>query len=306
MAALLVAVGLGTAAAGSGAPPVRSQDEARGVPSQGVISQPSLGEIAREVSAQRSQLEVKNVPLFTNDNLPKGGGLSVFGPSISPSAPAEMNTAAAGANPTAGKEIAYLRRKLSEAQTHLQLHQRELAALQQQISQSKMQWYPNPSQTLMQEYSRGNISNLASQISDKQQQIAQNQQDVANLTDQLQRDEARFGWVNAAAQAASSASRVALPPGIKPGTPEYWEARIQAAREQLSTAKEEQSLEKNELSLLKLQQLRSLDPNVQANLASSVSAKQDQLSAAAQAIEQAQEKISKLEQEARKAERGKQ
>ncbi|MGH9395247.1 MAG: hypothetical protein ACRD18_00135 [Terriglobia bacterium] len=301
---ILLAACLAMTAPQSAAPP---QVQVRSAARQGVISQRSLGEIAREAAAARNQKDLKGVPLYTNDNLPKGSeGLSILGPGVSPGGAAESNARVAGQNPAAGKEIPYLRRKLSQAQEHLQLHQRELAVLQQQINQSKMQWYPNPSQTLMQEYSRQSVANLANKINEKRQQIVQDQQEVSDLNDQLQRAQARFGLVNAAAQAATSGSRTALPPGVKPGTPEYWQARIQAAREQLAMVKEEQGVAKNELSLLKLQQLRSLDPNVQASLASSTSAKQEELSAAAQAVEKAQQEIEKLERDAQKAESGRQ
>ncbi|MDE3179262.1 MAG: hypothetical protein KGM47_06325 [Acidobacteriota bacterium] len=269
--------------------------------SPAVVSQPSLGELAREAQAARGRLNLKNVPRFTNDNLPKGeGGLSVLGPSEMAGGNAVASAVSTEGSSTSGQQIAYLRQELNQAQTHLRLHQRELAVLQQQISQSKMQWYPNPSKTLMQEYSRSNISGLSNEIDNTKRQIAQDQQAVANLSDQLQRLQARNGWVKSAAQASSAASQPALPPGVKPGTPQYWQAMIQSARRQLATAEEAQAVAKNELGLLKLQQLRSLDPNVQANLASSVSSKQGELNAAAQAVASAKEKIEALEKEAQK------
>lgn len=266
-----------------------------------VIAQPSLGEIARQQRAERSQSKTGKAPLYTNDNLPTSDeGLSVLGPSTLKSGE-EQAGAPAAQSASEAKEIVYLRRELSRAREHLNLHQRELAVLQQQISQSKMQWYPNPNQTLMQEYSRGNISSLAGKIQEKHQQISEDQREIQALNDQLQRDQARFGWVKSVAQAGGAASPTAAAPGLKRGTPEYWQSRIQSARQQLAMAEEQLGVTKKELSLLRLQQLRVLDPNIQADLASRVSAKQEQLNSAQAAVESARQQITRLEQEARNA-----
>lgn len=265
---------------------------------EGVIAQPSLGQVARELKASQKAASV--APLYTNDNLPRGAtGLSILGPStLSPSA-SEENAPLGGGSQASIQQIAYLRGELARAQKQLHLRQRELAVLQQQIGQSKMQWYPNPSQTLMQEYSRQNVSGLADKIGQTKQQIAEGQQAVEDLNEQLQRAQAQYGWVRSA---ASGQLESQVPPGLKPGTPEYIRARIEAAQRQLASAKEDVTVTQNEVSLLKLQQLRSLNPNVQAELATQVTAKQQELSEAQQSVNKAQQEIEELQRKLQDAE----
>lgn len=264
---------------------------------EGVIAQPSLEQVARELRA--SHKAANAAPLYTNDNLPRSGaGLSILGPSTLRSPAPEPSVPTGGSSPAAIQQIAYLRGELARAQTQLQLHQRELSVLQQQFGQSKMQWYPNPSQTLMQEYSRKNVSGLADKIGQKNQQIAEDQQTIDGLNDQLQRAQARYGWVRSAAQGELESQ---IPPGLKPGTPEYFHARIEAAQRQLASAQEEVKVTENELSLLKLQQLRSLNPNVQADLAARVTAKHQDLSGAQQSVERARQEIEELQQKLQSA-----
>jgi hypothetical protein len=256
--------------------------------------------MAREVRAKRAKNHLKDVPLYTNDNMPTGEGeISVIGPPSSLEAGSQPNVLSPKVSLANQQRMAYLRGKLSQIEQHMQLHQRELSVLQQQISQSNMEWTPNPNETLRQEYSRQNVNNLANEIKQKRQQIADEQHEAQGIQDELERDQARYGGLSQPTPAgASRESYPQLPPGVKPGTPEYWQARIQAAEQHLQTAKEEQSLARNELSLLKLQQLRTLDPNAQANLASSIPAKQAEVSAAAQAVEKAQQELERLQKEA--------
>lgn len=264
---------------------------------EGVIVQPSLGQVARELKA--SQKAASAAPLYTNDNLPRNdAGLSVLGPSTLKSSTSEVS-APSGSGSQAIQQIAYLRGELARAQSQLALHQRKLSVLQQQFGQSKMQWYPNPSQTLMQEYSRRNVTGLADKIGQMKQQIAEEQQAVQALQDQLQRAQAQYGWVQSAAQGNLESQ---IPPGLKPGTPQYFQAKIKAAQRQLASAKENVTVTQNEISLLKLQQLRSLNPNVQADLAARVTAKQQDLSGAQQSVERAQQEIEELQQKLKDAE----
>lgn len=264
---------------------------------EGVIAQPSLGQVARELRA--SHKVANTAPLYTNDNLPRSGaGLSILGPSTLRSAAPESTAPTGSANQAAIQQIAYLRGEIARSQTQLQLHQRELSVLQQQFGQSKMQWYPNPSQTLMQEYSRQNVAGLADKIGQKKRQIAEDQQAIDGLNDQLQRAQARYGWVRSAAQGDLESQ---IPPGLKPDTPEYFHARIEAAQRQLASAQEAVQVTQNELSLLKLQQLRSLNPNVQADLAARVTAKHQDLSSAQQSVETARQEIDELRQKLQSA-----
>lgn len=293
--ALLVLAGCSTSAFSQ--PPASTGVDVHIQCREGVIVQPSLGQVARELKA--SQKAASAAPLYTNDSLPRNdAGLSVLGPSTLKSSTSEVS-APSGSGSQAIQQIAYLRGELARAQSQLALHQRKLSVLQQQFGQSKMQWYPNPSQTLMQEYSRRNVTGLADKIGQMKQQIAEEQQAVQALQDQLQRAQAQYGWVQSAAQGNLESQ---IPPGLKPGTPQYFQAKIKAAQRQLASAKENVTVTQNEISLLKLQQLRSLNPNVQADLAARVTAKQQDLSGAQQSVERAQQEIEQLQQKLKDAE----
>lgn len=259
---------------------------------QPLSSEPSLADIARALQKQRAKQNLKNVPLYTNDNLPKEtGGVGLIGSSNPPSPSASGNENAGSVSKE--QDLAYLRYKLNQAQQQLQMHQREVTVLQQQLSQSSMQYYPNPNQTLFQEYSRQDINKLTDQLHQKQQQVADDQKEIEDLQDQIQRTQGSLGSVIG----ISGTPESAVPPGLKPGTKAYWQARLDAAREQLASAQEGEKLAEEELKLLNLQQLRTLDPNQRTVLAARINAKQAEVQAAKQAVEKAQQDLDRLEKE---------
>ncbi len=269
----------------------RSQQTSSQASKQIVSSEPSVADVARALQEQRAKENLKDVPLYTNDNLPKGtAGVGLIGSSNS-SASATENEKAGSAR--AEQDLAYLRYKLNQAQQQLQMHQREVAVLEQQLSQSSMQYYPNPNDTLFQEYSRRNINKLTDALHQKQQQVADDQKEVADLQDQIQRTQVSLG----SAIGTSGTSESAIPPGVKPGTKAYWQARLDAARQQLASAQEAEKLAEEELKLLNLQQLRTLDPNQRTVLAARINAKQAEVQAAKQAVEKAQQDLDRLEKE---------
>jgi hypothetical protein len=258
---------------------------------QTTSSEPSLADVARALQEQRAKENLKDVPLYTNDNLPKGtAGVGLIGSSNS-SASASENEKAGSAR--AEQELAYLRYKLNLAQQQLQMHQREVAVLQQQLSQSSMQYYPNPNDTLFQEYSRRDINKLTDALHQKQRQVADDQKEIEDLQDQIQRTQGSLG----SAIGTSGTSESAIPPGVKPRTKAYWQARLDAARQQLASAQEAEKLAEEELKLLNLQQLRTLDPNQRTVLAARINAKQTEVQAAKQAVEKAQQDLDRLEKE---------
>jgi hypothetical protein len=261
---------------------------------QHAVAEPSLGELAREVTAQRAREHLGNVPLFTNDNLPRSdAGLGVIGSTGSAGQQAARSLAAQQ-EPAEKRQLEDLRYKLSQAQQKLQIHQRELVVLEAKLSQSSMQYYPNPNETLLQEYSRQDINRLTEKIYEKKQQVADDQQAVDNLQSALQNAEARWGWL-AAAQPNNQAP---TPPPIaaQRGSPAYWRASLARARQQLTTAKEQEKLARDELSLLRIQQIRTIDPNLQAGFASAISAKQSELTAAQDAVRDAQNNLERIEE----------
>ena len=76
-----------------------------------------------------------------------------------------------------------------------QLHERELAVLQQKLSQNQVQFYPDPNKSLLQEYTRSDINKLQQDIDKKKWEIAGDDKALADLEDQLRREGGEPGWL---------------------------------------------------------------------------------------------------------------
>jgi hypothetical protein len=174
------------------------------LPLQGTDDQPSsLGTLARQLRAQRADAAKKTVKVFTNDDLhprPPGEGVTAAsGISSSPAAPAQVQPGgSSAAKPAPGGEVhdqKYYREEKATISDAMEIHQRELAVLQQKSAQSNMQYYPDPNKTLQQEFSRSDINKLNDQIEKKQQQIAADEKALDDLRDQLRREGGDPGWL---------------------------------------------------------------------------------------------------------------
>ena len=86
-------------------------------------------------------------------------------------------------------------------------------------------------------------------------------------------------------------------PENKQGTKEYWQSRFKSARARLADAQERQQLAEDELNLLQIQDVRELNPTTKAELADKIKAKQDEVSGARAATEEAQKALEDLENE---------
>jgi hypothetical protein len=261
-------------------------------PSQQPSTQePSLGEKARQLKAQQAQPS-KPVRVFTNDDIPAGsGGVSVIG--LGPSS----------ATPEAAEHNEhYYRKTMSELQAKLELDQRQLAVLQQELSINQMQYYPDPLKTLHQEYSRSDINKLREEIEAKQQEIKSDEDAKSDLRTQLQREGGDPGWLRVAPGGKSSLEALESEgrehPKGKPGTKEYWESRFKSARAKLAKAQEIQQLTEDELKLLQIQQAReALNTDVAADLAQKIPAKQSEVDTARAVTEKATQELEELQQE---------
>lgn len=268
----------------AGVPP----GQARAVQSQ-PIAPPSVAQMATKAKAENAKARSQDVPMFTNDNLPTGpGGISVIGPS-------SEGNAASGAtgreeNVKANQDVAKLRYQLAQAREELQLHQGELSVLQQRLGQKNLQYYPDPYKTAMQEFTRSDIEKLTNDIGQKRDQVAADQRTVQELEGAVQSAETQSGWMQEAGSGTNGA--LSEPPiAAKPGTAAYWQARLDAAKNQLSLAQEKTDLAKNQLDLLKTQQIQTLNPNLQAELTGAISSKQDEISSDESSIRQAQTEV---------------
>jgi septum formation inhibitor MinC len=258
-------------------------------------SSQSLADAARKARAERARESRKPVKVFTNDTLPTAGGISVIGPPAS-----EEPSGATGADQVRAKLKQEARDQWRNLSSNLELHQRELAVLQQKLNLAQIQFSFNPNETLQQETFRTNINNLTQEVEEKNRQVADDQQAIADLQDQVQREGGDASWLTAPGGTGStgSPSERALAEKLpKAGTREYWQRRFQIARDSLARAQEEQQLAENELSLLQTRQAQELNPASQTDLAQAIPAKQEETRTKRAAVEKAKQDLDTLEKE---------
>jgi hypothetical protein len=153
----------------------------------------SLGDIARKLNAEKSKAP-KPAKVITNDNI--GGPVESSGFGASSQAKSPPNSASeqlAAAGPAHGEQ--YFRSRLSSLQSQLDTHKRELDVLQQKLGQNQMQFYPNPQDSLTQQYSRSDINKLNADIDAKRQQIADDEKAIDDLHEELRRDGGDPNWL---------------------------------------------------------------------------------------------------------------
>ena len=168
-------------------------------PAQQTSKTPSLGELARQLKAEHAQQGEKAAKVYTNDNIPRTGPLSDVGPTGQPtsSAMATPGETAAGETKSASgtHDEKYYREKMKELTSLKEMHERELAVLNQKLSLNQTQYYNDPQKTLMQEYTRSDINKKQDEIDKKKQQIADDQKAIEDLQTQCQRESCPPGWL---------------------------------------------------------------------------------------------------------------
>lgn len=150
-------------------------------------SDTSLGDVARKLQAQKTK-EAKPAKVFTNDSLTAH--------TAEPSAEKKpADTAPASGKRSPAHDEKYFRERLSTLQAQLDTHKRELDVLQQKLDQNQMQYYPNPQDSLMQQYTRSDINKKTDNISAKKQQIADDEKAIEDLHDQLRQEDGDPDWL---------------------------------------------------------------------------------------------------------------
>ena len=148
----------------------------------------SLGDLARKVREEKAKSGTKPVKVYTNDDIPKN---VVIG--VAPTPVVETATPQTGAGEV--HDESYYRKAKQEIMDRKQLHERELAVLQQNLSQNQVQFYPDPNKSLLQEYTRSDINKLQQDIDKKKGEIAGDDKALADLEDQLRREGGEPGWL---------------------------------------------------------------------------------------------------------------
>jgi hypothetical protein len=165
---------------------------------------PSLGELARQLRAERGQKSEKPSKVYTNDNIPRTGALSDVGPSAQSTSgettakgetTAEAGSAGEGKSASGPHDEKYYRERMKELQSQKAMHERELAVLNQKLSLNETQYYSDPNKTLNQEFTRSDINKKQDEIDKKKQQIAGDQKAIDDLRAQCQQEGCPPGWL---------------------------------------------------------------------------------------------------------------
>jgi len=166
---------------------------------QGQVQAPSLGELARKLRAERAQEGSKPAKLYTNDDLSRGGEISTTESRAAGEQPSTEATGSTKAKTArAEHNEAYYRKQMDELRDRKNMHQRELAVLQQKISQGEMQYYADPNQTLLQTSTpkvNSDVNKLRDDINKKKQQITDDDKAISDLEHQCQEEGCPPGWL---------------------------------------------------------------------------------------------------------------
>lgn len=183
-------------------PSSQTSDQSKGTTSasgtETPVTAPAQGSLADAARKSREQKKSeKPAHVFTNDNIPTSGGISVAsaqGTQQEGGAAATADaTASAPGNPSGKDEKAWrdkfakLRQKLATDQENLDVMQRELGVL-------NTQFYTDPVKGMQQGLSRDDINKKTSAIDAKKKDIEADQQALDDAEDALRKAGGDPGW----------------------------------------------------------------------------------------------------------------
>lgn len=162
---------------------------------------PSLGEIARQLKAEREKEKQKPVAVFTNDTLPRQDSLGIASATLEKGVQEKEQTnnyKVIQATTSEAHGEKYFRSKADKIRSHLEFHQRQLSVLKQQLGLSRMQYYPDPQITLEQESSpafQTDVDKLRAKVTKAEEAVADDQRAMDDLQQELRRENGDPGWI---------------------------------------------------------------------------------------------------------------
>jgi predicted RNase H-like nuclease (RuvC/YqgF family) len=159
---------------------------------QGTSQQPSGDPVAD--AARKAREEKKTAPkpkkVFTDDDVKPANSA----PASSASAPvAEGTQKADDAGKDPNSEAAW-RKRFKDQHDKIDKAQKELDVLQREEDKAQVQYYSDPTKALMEQNTRKDINDKQAKIEAKKQEIAQLQQGLDDLEDQLRKSGGDPGW----------------------------------------------------------------------------------------------------------------
>ena len=165
--------------------------------------QESVAEAARKARQQKKK-QAKPAKVITNDDIASvSGGVSVIGTAAAPAGeappspePEGTDKKAAGkpGQPEEEKGEAYWRKRFAEARGKLRDAQKELDIMQRELNLKEMQYYPDPSKALQEQYNRKEIEAYRQKIEAKRKEVEQLRKALSDLEDELRRAGGSPGW----------------------------------------------------------------------------------------------------------------
>lgn len=174
----------------------QSTDKQASTQSKTPAQTPTKGESVADAARKAREAEKtgpKAPMVFTNDNIPtSSSGVSVVGKG----APAAKESTSADAKTSAAEKSdeTTWRQKFADARHKIEQDKAEISVMQQELSQLNVQYYPNPTQGLMQSVSRTDITNKQNAIDAKQKELSADQQALSNLEDELRKAGGDSAW----------------------------------------------------------------------------------------------------------------
>ena len=222
----------------------------------------SLGDVARKHRKERTQKSSTASPskVFTNEDIDLRRVVIPSEFPIDPENPEASSRAVAAAPATSegGEKLSEeekWRNRFGHARYFLERSQRELSVLKDKLQINQVQYSSDPNQTLMQEYTRSNVTGVAEEIREKEQEVARHQQALQDLRQELRRAGGPIGWSRTSARApvtarpAAASSDAKVNPNDLPQDEDYWRNRFKAARAKVKEAKRDPALLEDELAL---------------------------------------------------------
>jgi predicted HicB family RNase H-like nuclease len=174
----------------------------------------SLGEAARQERAKKgAAAPAKASRVFTNENLPREGGLSTSDTGAAPKAKAgeakegeakegeakgegkegEKKTEGGAAKPTAEVEKEY-REKAAKLRDALATEEKKLDVLQREFNLASIQYSSDPNRAMNEQYSRNELNTRQAEIDKQKAMVEAARQAISNLEDELRKKNLPPGW----------------------------------------------------------------------------------------------------------------
>ena len=266
-------------------------------------SSDSLADLARQAKAQRAKSHEKP-KVYTNEDIQALPPLPMVTTDAKPGNQAAQETAGNKAehpSPKPGPAGAgsqkhgeeYFRDRMGQLEERLELDRRELTVLNQKLGQSQMMYYSDPVRGLLQSSgptAMSDVHGLQDRIAAKQAEIDKDQEAIDDLHEELRRAGGDPGWLRN------------VPPGEPRAQPEGkggkdWDSRFKLARARLADAEEQLHVSQEELKLLRIQVVQTLNSGTKADLDGKVKDKEDEISQKQEQKDEAEKALDELQKE---------